>query len=135
MSNEIEYLDFEISVQKAGENEYLIRAQSGDGEAEVRFNSPFNEDKRALIAATLTKVALRSAAKVRSSSAPEVRKMKDVGAILFEHAITGPVREFYYNVRVRRISKVRVSVGVCRSTLPLMICRGSLCTCRMSSWR
>jgi len=96
MNNEIEYLDFEISVQKAGENEYLVRAQSGDGEAEVRFISPFNEDKRALIAATLTKVALRSAAKVRSSSAPEVRKMKDVGAVLFEHAITGPVREFYY---------------------------------------
>ena len=96
MNDEIEYLDFEISVQKAGENEYLVRAQSGDDEAEVRFISPFNEDKRALIDATLTKVALRSSAKTRSSSAPEVRKMKEVGATLFEHAITGPVREFYY---------------------------------------
>jgi len=96
MNNEIEFLDFEISVQKAGENEYLVRAQSGDGEAEVRFISPFNEDKRALIDATLTKVALRSSAKTRSSSAPEVRKMKEVGATLFEHAITGAVREFYY---------------------------------------
>ena len=96
MNDEIEYLDFEISVQKAGENEYLVRAQSGDGEAEVRFISPFNEDKRALIDATLTKVALRSPAKTRSSSAPEVRKMKEVGATLFEHAITGAVREFYY---------------------------------------
>lgn len=96
MSDEIGYLDFEISVQKAGENEYLVRAHMGDDEAEVRFISPFNEDKRALIAATLTKVALRSSAKTRSSSAPEVRKMKEVGATLFEHAITGPVREFYY---------------------------------------
>lgn len=96
MSDEIGYLDFEISVQKAGENEYLVRAHMGDDEAEVRFISPFNEDKRALIAATLTKVALRSSAKTRSSSAPEVRKMKEVGATLFDHAITGPVREFYY---------------------------------------
>ncbi|HYN23730.1 MAG TPA: CHAT domain-containing protein [Pyrinomonadaceae bacterium] len=96
MSDEINYLDFEISVRKAGENEFIVRAESGDGEAETRFTSPFNEDKRALIAATLTKVALRSSAKVRSSSAPEVRKMKEVGATLFEHAITGPVREFYY---------------------------------------
>ena len=69
MNNEIEYLDFEISVQKAGENEYLVRAESGDGEAEVRFISPFNEDKRALIDATLTKVALRSSAKTRSERA------------------------------------------------------------------
>ena len=37
-----------------------MRAESGDGEAETRFSSPFNEDKRALIDATLTKVALRS---------------------------------------------------------------------------
>ena len=96
MSNEIEYLDFEISVKKAGPDDYIVRAESGDGEAETRFTSPFNEDKRALIDATLTKVALRSSAKVRSSSAPEVRKMKEVGATLFEHAITGPVREFYY---------------------------------------
>lgn len=96
MNDEIEYLDFEISVRKAGENEFIVRAESGDGEAETRFTSPFNEDKRALIVATLTKVALRSSAKVRSSSAPEVRKMKEVGATLFEHAITGQVREFYY---------------------------------------
>ena len=81
---------------KTGNDEYIVRAESGDGEAETRFTSPFNDDKRALIDATLTKVALRSSAKVRSSSAPEVRKMKEVGATLFEHAITGPVREFYY---------------------------------------
>ena len=54
------------------------------------------EPLRALIDATLTKVALRSSAKVRSSSAPEVKKMREVGSALFEQAITGQVREFYY---------------------------------------
>src|SRR5437660_10267688 len=57
MNDEIEYLDFEITVQKSGESEYIIRAESGDGEAEARFTSPFNQDKRALIDDTLTKVA------------------------------------------------------------------------------
>lgn len=96
MSDEITYLNFEISVQKAGENEYIVRAKSGDGEAETRFVSPFNKDKQAVIDLTLTKAAMRASARVRSSSAPEVRKMKEMGAVLFEHAISGPVREFYY---------------------------------------
>jgi tetratricopeptide (TPR) repeat protein len=96
MSDEVDYLDFEITVRKTGNDEYLLRAESGSGQAEVTFTNPFNEDKRALIGATLTKVALRSSAKTRSSSAPEVKKMKEVGASLFEQAITGPVREFYY---------------------------------------
>ena len=96
MSDEIEYLDFEVSIQKSGPDGYLIRASSGNGQAESVFTIPFNEDKRALIGATLTKVALRSSAKVRSSSAPEMKKMREVGSTLFEQAITGHVREFYY---------------------------------------
>lgn len=96
MSDEVEYLDFEVTIRKAGTDQFLLRAESSNGQAEVLFNNPFNEDKRALIDATLTKVALRSSAKVRSSSAPEVKKMKEVGAVLFDQAITGPVREFFY---------------------------------------
>ncbi len=96
MGDEIEYLDFEISIQKSGADSYVLRAESGNGQAESVFNIPFNEDKRALIDATLTKGALRSSAKVRSSSAPEVKKMREVGSTLFEQAITGQVREFYY---------------------------------------
>jgi pSer/pThr/pTyr-binding forkhead associated (FHA) protein len=96
MSDELDYLDFEITVKKTGEERYLLHAESGTGSAEVLFDSPFNEDKRALIAATLTKVALRSSAKVRSSSAPEVKKMREMGSTLCENAIAGPVRELYY---------------------------------------
>jgi pSer/pThr/pTyr-binding forkhead associated (FHA) protein len=96
MSSETEYLDFELTVEKVGPNKYLVRAESGDGEAKTTFTSPFNDDQRALIDATLTKVALRASAKVRSSSAPEVKRMKEVGATLFEQAVSGSVREFYY---------------------------------------
>jgi len=96
MGDEIEYLDFEISIQKSGTDSYLLRAASGDGQAESVFTIPFNEDKRALIDATLTKGVLRSSAKVRSSSAPEVKKMREFGSTLFEQAIAGQVREFYY---------------------------------------
>src|SRR6266550_1298287 len=95
MSDEIKYLDFELTVEKVGQ-EYIVRAESGDGKAQTTFTMPFNEDQNALIEATLTKCALRSRSITRSSSAPEVKKMKDVGATLFEHAINGPVREFYY---------------------------------------
>ena len=96
MSDEIEYLDLEMSIQKSGADSYLLRACSGDGQAESVSQSLSDEDKRALIGATLTKVALRSSAKVRSSSAPEMKKMREVGSTLFEQAITGHVREFYY---------------------------------------
>ena len=47
MSEEADYLDFEITVQKSGDD-YLLRAESGGGQAEVVFTSPFNEDKKAL---------------------------------------------------------------------------------------
>ena len=97
MSDEIKYLDFEVTVQKgAAENEYIVRAESGDGEAETRFINPFNEDKRARIGDTLTKVALRSSARVRSSSKSEVKTMKEFGSTLFDKAISGSVRDFYY---------------------------------------
>ncbi len=95
MSDEISYLDFEMTVEKAGKDKYLIRAESADQTAEVSFTNPFNEDKRAIINATLTKAALRRTAKTRGSSAPEVQQMKKFGAVLFEHAIRGPVRDFY----------------------------------------
>src|SRR5262245_22063665 len=96
MNEHIDYLDFEVTIQKAGENEYLVRAASASGQAEARFANPFNDDKRELIRATLTKVALRSSARVRSSSVAEVKKMREVGSTLFQQAIAGPVREFYY---------------------------------------
>ena len=95
MSDEIKYLDFEITVHETGENQYQVTARSGKEKAEMAFTNPFNEDKRALIGATLNTIALRSVARVRSSSAPEVKKMKEVGSTLFQHAITGPVRDFY----------------------------------------
>jgi tetratricopeptide (TPR) repeat protein len=95
MIDEIKYLDFEITVHETGENQYQVTARSGKDKAEMAFINPFNEDKRALIGATLNTIALRSVARVRSSSAPEVKKMKEVGSTLFQHAINGPVREFY----------------------------------------
>jgi len=95
MSDEIKYLDFEITVHEIGKNQFQVTARSGKDTAEMAFTNPFNEDKRALIGATLNTIALRSTARVRSSSAPEVKRMKEVGATLFQHAITGPVREFY----------------------------------------
>lgn len=49
MSEEADFLDFEITVRKSGDD-YLLRAESGGGQAEVVFTSPFNEDKKALMA-------------------------------------------------------------------------------------
>jgi tetratricopeptide (TPR) repeat protein len=99
-SSEIKYIDFEISVRHEDGDEYLARAKSGRGKAENRFTNPFNEDKRKVVRSTLTAAALRSSSatrktKMRSSAAPEVREMKDFGALLFQEAVKGPVREFY----------------------------------------
>jgi hypothetical protein len=59
MSSEIDYLDFEVTVEKAEGNQYVVRARSGKDKAEVRFTNPFSDDKRTLIKAT-TKANLRS---------------------------------------------------------------------------
>ena len=98
--SEIKYLDFEISVQQEAGDEYVVRARSGKGKAEIHFTNPFNEDKRKVIRSALTAAALRSASverktKMRGAAAPEVREMKDFGALLFQEAVSGPVRDFY----------------------------------------
>lgn len=98
--SEIKYLDFEISVQQDEGDKYVVRAKSGKGKAEIRFTNPFNEDKRKVIRSALTAAALRSASvkrktKMRGAAAPEVREMKDFGALLFQEAVSGPVRDFY----------------------------------------
>jgi len=98
--SEIRYLDFEISVQQEEGDEYVVRARSGKGKAEIRFTNPFNEDKRKVIKSALTAAALRSVPvkrkpKMRGAAAPEVREMKDFGALLFQEAVSGPVRDFY----------------------------------------
>lgn len=99
-SSEITYLDFEISVQQEEGDQYVVRAKSGKGKAEIRFTNPFNEDKRKVIRSALTAAALRSTSvkrktKMRGAAAPEVREMKDFGALLFQEAVSGPVRDFY----------------------------------------
>ena len=96
--SEIKYVDFEISVRHEAGDEYVVRAKSGRGKAEIRFANPFNEDKRKIVRSTLTAAALRSSSaksKMRGAAAPEVREMKDFGALLFQEAVNGPVREFY----------------------------------------
>jgi len=101
MSSEIEYLDFEVTVEKVDGDQYLVRAKSGKDKVEIQFTNPFSEDKRALIKAT-TKANLRSSRKVRSASgASEVKQLKIWGAQLFELAITGEVSNFYEKCKVR----------------------------------
>jgi tetratricopeptide (TPR) repeat protein len=98
--SDIKYLDFEISVHRDDGDEYVVRARSGKGKAEIRFTNPFNEDKRKVVRSTLTAAALRSSSaarktKMRGAAAPEVREMKNFGALLFNEVVSGPMREFY----------------------------------------
>ena len=65
--SEIKYLDFEISVQQEAGDEYVVRARSGKGKAEIHFTNPFNEDKRKVIRSALTAAALRSASVERKT--------------------------------------------------------------------
>lgn len=99
-SDEIKYLDFELSIDREAGDEYVVRAKSGQGKAEVRFTNPFNEDKRKIVKSLLTAAALRSVAltrqvKMRSATAPEVREMKTFGSLLFQESVSGAVKDFY----------------------------------------
>ncbi|HLE52275.1 MAG TPA: CHAT domain-containing protein [Anaerolineales bacterium] len=97
MSESIEYLDFEINIDKADETSYWVRAISQGGRAETRFTDPFTPDKRTIFRQTLTNASLRSSARVRSSSAPEIKAMKEFGSTLFENVLHDQVKEFYYH--------------------------------------
>lgn len=95
MGDQIEFLDFEVNVHKTDYGEYIVQVESMGGRAEARFSDSFSDDKRALIRQTLTTAALRSSARVRSSSVTEVNTMKEFGASLFDQAMRDRVREFY----------------------------------------
>lgn len=102
--DEIKYLDFELTIARTEADEYIARARSGKGKAEVRFHDPFNQDKRQVVKSTLTAAALRSSAvnrkaKMRGATAPEVREMKKFGSLLFQEAVNGAVRDFYQKCR------------------------------------
>ena len=96
MSEQIEYLDFEVNIHKADKGAYSVRVVSQGGRAESRFTDPFSADKRTIYRQMLTSASLRSSARVRSSSAPEIKNMKEMGAMLFENAFSDQVKEFYY---------------------------------------
>jgi CHAT domain-containing protein len=94
MSDEIQYLDFELTIKEIGKDKYVMRAEFGDKNVEAPFVNPFNKDKREIINSTLTAAALRRTAKTRAANVPEVAKMKDFGSTLFENLIAGSVEEF-----------------------------------------
>ena len=54
MSDEITYLDFELTIEKSGKDKYAMRAEFGSETVESDFINPFNQDKREIINATLT---------------------------------------------------------------------------------
>lgn len=97
MAEPITYQDFEVNIHKLDENTYSVRVVSQGGRAETRFIDPFSPDKRMIFRQTLTSASLRSSARVRSSSAPEIRTMKDLGTVLFETTFSDQVKEFYYH--------------------------------------
>ena len=99
MSDEIQYLDFELTIKKTGKDRYVMRAEFGDQTVEAPFVNPFNNDKQEIISSTLTAAALRRTARTRAASAPEVARMKDFGGTLFENVIAGSVDEFLTRCR------------------------------------
>jgi len=99
MSDEITYLDFELTIEKSGKDKYLMRAEFGDQTVEANFVNPFNADKREVINSTLTAAALRRTSKTRAANTPEVARMKDFGGTLFENVIAGSVNEFLTRCR------------------------------------
>ena len=86
MSDQFAYVDLELIVQKAGKNEFHVRAKSNMGEGEVTV--PINPE---------LKQALHSFG--GASSAPVAKQMRKWGADLFEQAIRGDVLYTYQKCR------------------------------------
>jgi CHAT domain-containing protein len=107
MAEQKDYLDFEISIHRAGDGSYHAQVAALGARAENNFSDPFSQDKRQLIRQTLTTSALRSSARVRSSGVAEIKAMRDVGRSLFDQVIQGQVREFYYQCLGQATEKQR----------------------------
>jgi hypothetical protein len=123
MGDQMEYVDFEINIIKSEGEELIVRINSLGGHAEARFTDPFSEDKRIIIRQTLTNAALRSSARVRSSSVAEVNTMKDVGATLFDQTVRDQVRELYYQCLATACNqgkgmRVRLNIDASLQDLP-----------------
>jgi CHAT domain len=86
MSDQFAYVDLELIVQKAGKNEFHVRAKSDTGEGEVTV--PIKPE---------LKQALHSFG--GESSAPIAKQMRKWGADLFEQAIRGDVLYTYQKCR------------------------------------
>ena len=86
MSDQFAYVDLELIVQKAGKNEFHVRAKSdtGEGEVTVAINPELKE-------------ALHSFG--GESSAPVAKQMRQWGADLFDQAIRGDVLYTYQKCR------------------------------------
>jgi len=86
MSDQFAYVDLELIVQKAGKNEFHVRAKSETGEGEVTV--PIKPE---------LKQALHSFG--GASTAPVAKQMRKWGADLFEQAIRGDVLYTYQKCR------------------------------------
>ena len=88
MSDQFAYVDLELIVQKAGKNEFHVRAKSDMGEGEVTV--PINSE---------LKQALHSFGSESGTSAPAAKQMRKWGADLFDQAIRGDVLYTYQKCR------------------------------------
>ena len=88
MSDQFAFVDLELIVQKAGKDEFYVRAKSDAGEGEVTV--PINPE---------LKQALVSFGSESSRSAPAAKQMRKWGADLFDQAIRGDVLYTYQKCR------------------------------------
>jgi hypothetical protein len=85
----ISYLDFEIKIEREGE-EYAARVlRSPVGEASTRFTVPFSEDRLALLTLKLSRPRATTRSVTRSD---EIGAARELGGKLFEAVFSGEVR-------------------------------------------
>jgi tetratricopeptide (TPR) repeat protein len=122
MPDQPNYLDFEISIDRDGDD-YVVRVNSLGGRAEAKFGLPFNTGQRTLIQQTLTEVALKAAAGGLGGGVAETRQMKELGEQLFNNLFTAEVKDYYYQcwgqaVQQSQGLRLRLSIHPALNTLP-----------------
>ncbi len=85
----LQYLDFELKIEREGDHYAARVLRSPVGEAASTFTLPFSEDRLALLVLKLSGTRSRT----RAIRSPEIEAARELGGKLFEAVFTGEVRD------------------------------------------
>ena len=91
----MQYLDFELEIERLSGQEYRVVARSPAGEARATMRLPFDEMALKLLLKDVQIALLRSSGLVSRAVSPEEQNVRNFGQQVFEALFSGGVRARY----------------------------------------